>query len=176
MTDSSVSSQTRTCYVCRITDTGSLLRSRCSDCQKKYYAEWRKKNAARKKLYDADYYQLNAERIRLQVRERYQWNREEILELTKEYIRVRPEVHLNHNRAYRARLIGTLVIPFTREQLDAKMQYWGNRCWICKGLYEQLDHVKPLSKGGPHILANFRPICKSCNCSKNNTWPLEKLI
>lgn len=32
------------------------------------------------------------------------------------------------------------------------------------------DHVKPLAKGGPHILANIRPACVSCNSRKHATW------
>jgi len=52
------------------------------------------------------------------------------------------------------------------------MSYWGNKCWMCEGPFEHVDHVKPLSKGGPHILANLRPACASCNASKNDRWPL----
>jgi 5-methylcytosine-specific restriction endonuclease McrA len=55
--------------------------------------------------------------------------------------------------------------------IQSKFVYWGNRCWMC-GTSERLtiDHVKPLSKGGWHVLANIRPACLSCNCSKNNKW------
>ncbi|WP_461165382.1 HNH endonuclease [Arthrobacter sp. R4-81] len=38
----------------------------------------------------------------------------------------------------------------------------------------QTDHVKPISKGGSHCLANLRPICQSCNSSKGGRWPLTK--
>jgi len=59
--------------------------------------------------------------------------------------------------------------------LDAKLAYWGGRCWIagprCTVDPETWDHVKPLSKGGPHCLANLRPACKPCNCSKKARWP-----
>lgn len=44
--------------------------------------------------------------------------------------------------------------------------YWGNRCWMCGGPYEEADHVIPLALGGPHCLANLRPACKSCNSAK----------
>lgn len=72
-----------------------------------------------------------------------------------------------------ARLRGALVVPFTREQLADKMAYWGNRCWVCGKPMEQVDHVKPLAKGGPHVLANLRPICRSCNRKKWHQWPLQ---
>ena len=57
------------------------------------------------------------------------------------------------------------------QQLAAKLSYWGNRCWLCRGPATQVDHVKPLAKGGPHCLANLRPICGSCNSRKQDTWP-----
>lgn len=66
------------------------------------------------------------------------------------------------------------VAPFTREQLAARMAYFGNRCWICAGPFEQVDHVKPLAKGGPHMLANLRPSCAPCNNRKRARWPLSK--
>ena len=64
------------------------------------------------------------------------------------------------------------VYPITSAQIAEKMSYWGNKCWMCEGPFEHVDHVKPLSKGGPHILANLRPACASCNASKNDRWPL----
>ncbi len=58
-------------------------------------------------------------------------------------------------------------------QIKARMAYFGNKCWICGGPFEHVDHVKPLSKGGPHILANLRPSCASCNLHKGSQWPFS---
>jgi len=66
----------------------------------------------------------------------------------------------------RARMAEVLTIPFTKAQLDARLAYYGHKCWMCRGPYEHLDHVKPICKGGPHILANLRPACASCNRRK----------
>lgn len=71
----------------------------------------------------------------------------------------------------KARFKAALHIPFTYEQLMARMRYWGNQCWVCGGPFEAIDHVKPISKGGAHALMNFRPICRSCNSSKRDKWP-----
>jgi 5-methylcytosine-specific restriction endonuclease McrA len=61
------------------------------------------------------------------------------------------------------------------ELLSAKLAYWGGRCWIagpgCTVEPTTWDHVKPLSKGGAHCLANLRPACASCNSSKRARWP-----
>lgn len=65
------------------------------------------------------------------------------------------------------------ALPFTQAQQDARWAMWGGRCWIC-GVADatEEDHVKPLSAGGWHCLANLRPACKPCNASKQGAWPL----
>lgn len=72
--------------------------------------------------------------------------------------------------ARRAQRLST-ALPFTAEQLQQRLSMYGGRCWICGGPGSDADHVKPLSKGGPHILANLRPACRSCNSRKNAQWP-----
>jgi 5-methylcytosine-specific restriction endonuclease McrA len=73
--------------------------------------------------------------------------------------------------AYRTRKRGG--VPYTKDELSSKFEYWGNRCWICgqaQGL--EADHVKPISKGGIDALCNLRPACRQCNASKGAAWPL----
>lgn len=66
------------------------------------------------------------------------------------------------------------AIPFTLEQLQQRMAYYGNKCWICKvAPFEHVDHVKPLSKGGAHALCNLRPACATCNLRKRAKWPFK---
>lgn len=55
-------------------------------------------------------------------------------------------------------------------QIKARVDYFGGKCWMCGDPYEVLDHVKPLSKGGPNILSNIRPACAPCNGSKWSHW------
>lgn len=69
-----------------------------------------------------------------------------------------------------ARLRGAACVPFTPAQLAARVAVFGGRCWMCRGPYQHLDHVKPISKGGSHMLANLRPACASCNASKRDKW------
>lgn len=70
----------------------------------------------------------------------------------------------------RAALAAVPLVDFTREQLEARIAYWGGRCYLCGAPWEQVDHVKPVARGGPHCLANFRPTCGPCNNSKGATW------
>lgn len=73
----------------------------------------------------------------------------------------------------RARKAGTKVVEISQAQLAGKAAMYHDRCWICKSApWTVWDHVKPLSRGGAHILANLRPACGPCNQSKYNTWPL----
>jgi 5-methylcytosine-specific restriction endonuclease McrA len=64
------------------------------------------------------------------------------------------------------------VAPFTPDQLSLRWAYYGGKCWLCKTAPATVtDHVKPLSKGGAHMLCNLRPACAHCNGSKHNRWP-----
>jgi 5-methylcytosine-specific restriction endonuclease McrA len=58
----------------------------------------------------------------------------------------------------------------TAEQIAARAEVWGNRCWMCKGPYETNDHVIPLARGGTHGPSNIRPACSRCNPSKGARW------
>lgn len=70
-------------------------------------------------------------------------------------------------RARKAAAEGTA----TKEQIAARVAYYGFLCWMCRGPWREIDHVKPLTKGGTGWPANLRPICRSCNASKGNQWP-----
>lgn len=81
----------------------------------------------------------------------------------------RQRVNENENRR-KARKLALTVVPFTKVQMKEKLAYWGNKCWMCGSVAQSVDHVKPLSKDGPHMLANLRPACKSCNSRKGASW------
>ena len=39
--------------------------------------------------------------------------------------------------------------------------------------YAHLDHIIPLSKGGPHLLSNVQTLCRKCNLEKSDMMPDE---
>jgi len=41
------------------------------------------------------------------------------------------------------------------------------------GIPYDIDHVKPLNKGGMDCLSNLRPACPGCNRSKRDRWPYQ---
>lgn len=142
-------------------------------------AEWAKKNRKREAESKRRRYWANVEEQRAAARRRAAKKRLEdplyATRKTKEWAQQNPERHREIVRLAeqrrRARKLGRSLL-FSREQLEAKMAYWGNRCWMCGGDFESVDHVKPLSKGGLDALCNLRPACGSCNSRKGATWPL----
>jgi 5-methylcytosine-specific restriction endonuclease McrA len=75
--------------------------------------------------------------------------------------------HQAQRRARAAGAVGT--VKYT--QIAARLAYFGGRCWLCGESANAMDHVKPLSAGGPHWASNLRPVCTSCNSRKGDTWP-----
>lgn len=87
-----------------------------------------------------------------------------------------PERNRQASHRHRALRAAATVVPFTPDQLAQRLAYFGGLCWICGRPGEQVDHVKPLSKGGAHCLANLRPACARCNNKKRAMWPLSQEV
>lgn len=81
-----------------------------------------------------------------------------------------PDKVIAASRRRRVRLAEAPHVPFTEAQLVQRLSMFAG-CWMCGGPKESVDHVKPISKGGAHMLANLRPACKPCNFGKKDRWP-----
>lgn len=87
----------------------------------------------------------------------------------------------DNNRAYiRAhRLIrrakGTQT-NLNKQKFQQRWDYYGGKCWLCGNEAVEMDHVKPISRGGCSLAANLRPACRSCNRRKGNLWPLNLVL
>jgi 5-methylcytosine-specific restriction endonuclease McrA len=110
-------------------------------------------------------------------------NKEKVAEQKKQWKIDNPERNLRANRkaerARRARLKNSITIPYTESQA---ISAYGTNCNICgleidflasrqvgkkgweMGLH--IDHLIPISKGGPDILENVRPTHGLCNLKK----------
>ena len=114
--------------------------------------------AARNKNYWHEWYRRNVDRQLALGRLWRELNREASREIT---------------RRRRARLAEVTVVEFSTAALAARLSMYP-RCWICKTAEPtHVDHVKPLSRGGAHMLGNLRPACSDCNLSKGSTWPFS---
>lgn len=58
-------------------------------------------------------------------------------------------------------------------QIQARWQYYGNRCWMCGDKATCTDHVIPLALGGSNFPSNLRPACAQCNAEKSDKHPSE---
>ena len=160
--------------------------------------EWRKKKLIKNPNYYKEEYYKNHERNKTNIQNFYKENKELCLTRQKEWRKNNPEIYLkssqnwkknnrerylqNHrdwtkknadlvkeyNRKRRAIKNGATIQNFTHEQLMQRVSIFGFKCSYCNGPFEHIDHVIPLSKGGKHCLANLRPSCQFCNCSKHN--------
>jgi 5-methylcytosine-specific restriction endonuclease McrA len=117
---------------------------------------WARANPDRAKAATYRWRAKNAEKLR--VRERLRT--------------VDPVAKAEVQRRRRARKRSLTVARFTEAQLRQRFSMFVG-CWICHATDTALevDHVKPLSAGGAHMLANIRPACRSCNAKKSKRWP-----
>lgn len=155
-------------------------------CKAMDAARYVARNVGNRQAYNRAYYTEHSGAIKARVLRNYHadpepvkqrvlgWNRAHGEQRRVYNMRLRhrnPEMHRERWRRRHARKMATQVTRITTAQLKAKCEYWGNRCWICGGAQEAIDHVKPLNKGGAHILCNLRPICRACNTRKLDKWP-----
>lgn len=68
----------------------------------------------------------------------------------------------------KAQMRNSVAIQISGRQIRARFAEFNNRCAYC-GSYGDLhiEHVIPISKGGPHAIGNIIPACKDCNYSKS---------
>lgn len=142
----------------RVKEWNAANRERRREIARKYShkPELRERRAAASREWRA----ANLEKARAQKAARYAIN------IEKSRAEGRKYTHLRKARKYSVQ-----TVPFTQEQWEAKVAYWGDQCWMCGGDWSHMDHVKPISAGGADMLCNLRPACGSCNSRKHNKWP-----
>ena len=135
--------------------------------------EW-DKNREAYRVRAADYYQRNKESTKARAKRWSDANRDRInarirerLATDAEYATRKRAYHRLY-RQYRRGLEKNAPGTFTKEQIQARIDYYGGKCYLCGAPYEHLDHVIPLSRGGSNWPANIRPACARCNCSKKD--------
>lgn len=64
----------------------------------------------------------------------------------------------------------------TKAKFRARWDYFNGKCWMCGDPAEQMDHVKPVAKGGGSWASNLRPACIPCNQKKKAKWPFPTTL
>jgi len=155
------------------------IRKYCRACAKVMKKAWHVRNY----VPGSDYYKKvqvsGQERIKsgknaTHCRQMYIKHREKRLESLARYKEANKERVSQWKKDYKWRVRGAEG-KSTLEQIQARIDYYGGLCWLCRAPYQEIDHVKPVSKGGSNWPVNLRPICSPCNKSKSAKWPLEKV-
>jgi 5-methylcytosine-specific restriction endonuclease McrA len=69
----------------------------------------------------------------------------------------------------KAQMRDSVAIQVTGRQIRARFAEFGHRCAYCGANGDlHIEHVVPISKGGPHSIGNIIPACKDCNMSKRD--------
>ena len=157
--------------------TKSGLKCWCKKCSTKWYNKWRVKNKKHSAEYMRKYRKDNFERIREISKKAYLSNQERVLKYRKSEKGILSQRNANKKRQVIKKYTSddSINTAFLIE-LIKKQEY---KCAFCfkeiklsvdiKNKFAcDLDHKKPLSKGGKHIDSNVQFLCKKCNAYKSN--------
>src|SRR5690606_18969213 len=84
------------------------------------------------------------------------------------YARANASRRAENQRTREARKRGQDHGCVTLDRIESLVAAAGGACVYCGGDYESLDHVYPITLGGPHCVENLAPACISCNSSKRD--------
>lgn len=187
---------TKTCSKCnsdkpiegfyKHTQTRDGYHTICADCTKARAKAWSQKNKEKRKQISKSYTERNPEKRKETSANYYKENKQKISESTKRSRKNNPELYAELGRKHanlrRARKLGNGAEPYTEKEM---LKQYGTDCHLCgipidftasrqtgRGSWEmglQIDHLIPLSKGGPDTLENIRPSHGMCNLKKNNS-------
>ena len=121
---------------------------------------WAKENPERYAQIQADYHKRHPCAAKEASRKRYHSDLD----------RARKDV-LNRKAVRRTRLVNNGVFRVTTEEVTKILSH---PCAVCGSKQNPtLDHIIPVSRGGPHSIGNLQCLCASCNYSKRDALPIE---
>ena len=161
------------------------LRSKCRACQKQYYQE----NREYYKQYCKQWHQENREQRLEYAKQYYQENREQILEYDKQYRQENREYYKQYCKQWhqenrekvaaksaKRRALKRESVPEALadcpEEKDRVNKIYKLRDLLTRatGVEYHVDHIWPLSKGGPHWSGNLQIITAEENLSKHASF------
>jgi len=134
--------------------------------------EWQAENVDRVNGYKRKYAEAHRSDKRAYNRAYRETFPDRSAEQQRQYAQANKEKRRVWYNNYRARAIEAAGFA-TPEQIQARWDYYGGKCYICGAEAEATDHVKPLGKGGAQWPCNQRPICNKCNSMKGAKWPYD---
>ena len=141
---------------------------------KEHNKEYKKQNKNKIKEYNREYRNKNKNKIkeynREYCKEYYNYNKDKIKKYNEDYQKENKERCCQYTKKRRM-LKKQLPATLTLSQWQQIKSEFNNKCAYCgEGEDLEQEHFIPISKGGEYTHKNIIPACKSCNCSKNNTY------
>jgi 5-methylcytosine-specific restriction endonuclease McrA len=151
----------------------------CKNARSAYKKQYDFKNSEKVKEYYKEYQTNNYEKMTKYSKEYYEKNKEKIKELQKQWRKNNPQYGPESVRRRRNKKTNNGYIPYKEFEV---IDLYGTKCHICNfeidllcsrsakkdnwefGLH--IDHLIPISKGGPDTLENVRPSHAICNLRK----------
>jgi 5-methylcytosine-specific restriction endonuclease McrA len=98
----------------------------------------------------------------------YETHRDAVLSKNVRWAEQNPSAALAARQRHKAWKGFGLTEHFTAAEWDDLCARFGNRCLRCGKAECTVDHIIPLSKGGPNTIDNIQPLCNPCNASKSD--------
>jgi 5-methylcytosine-specific restriction endonuclease McrA len=154
---------------------GTYRRPHCKTCQaQKAKRDYQINPTVRERRLkgNLDYFYRNRDQLVEDMRTRRAQNPERDRQRSRDYRKNNPETITKLSRLSKLRRRSAIGF-FTEDQLRARIDFYGGRCYLCSRDWESLpvkqkhiDHVIPVSRGGTNWPANLRPACEQCNLRK----------
>ena len=157
----------RLCEWCSQEIVGKRSGTKC--CSKKCVdARWKAANADYVKAFNAGWYVANADHVKASKAEWRAANADHAKASSAKWRTDNPEKMRAQQHRRRARKSST-VFQFwvKRDDVPEDVCYWCGTSDVA-----HVDHVMPISLGGPAVESNEVPTCAECNLSKGATHPL----
>lgn len=149
----------------------------CKECRTQYYKKWSKENRdhlneqskkwvaqnkeKRKEIVKA--YMEKDKPIKLKAKRTTYAKR--VKECRQKQYKTNPLIRREIKNRYRVKKLNVVSERYSAKLIFEKFNHI---CAYCSNPATDLDHVIPISRGGPDIESNLVAACKSCNCSKRN--------
>lgn len=142
-------------------------RSHCNECMRESARSYYKAHPENQKARAKSWREENKEKRRIYSRKRYVKHTKEERERITEWHHKNPErshVYSVNRRAYKEKVSGRI----TKTEWEYLLDFYGHKCLCCgrNDVKLTMDHVIPLSMGGPNLIENIQPLCSHCNKSK----------
>jgi 5-methylcytosine-specific restriction endonuclease McrA len=136
---------------------------------KKYYYNNKEWYSGRRKKYHED----NKEKEN-EMGLKYYWNNREVMRIKASKWRSDNPDKANAQSAKRRSRILHLTLSSVDKKMIEYMYRIAHEMTEERGIEYQVDHIKPLSKGGLHHEDNLQILSKDLNLRKASKWPLTK--